>query len=985
MEKYLYIFEKPSARQNGIKALGGSSGVFEGEEFATVNLIGHILQGYTPEEQAYDVYKDRVGGFSNVQGIPWSPEYFDFRKRQPSKAMGDTPGKILKSISEYLKAGYIPVIATDLDPSCEGDAVGHEVLDYLGYTGVRYREFHVGESIKEFQKAFREKQEVTADDRRYKKAYTRSDADYMSQQLTRVATIEMQKQGYKIPGPVPFGRLQSRFLVVLGQQLHKIKVYKPSSVFESRYKLDNLILSNKDVKQFQTEAEWNPEDLPLEAKVREIKQVPGVTIPPKPFTFDDVLGAMTKKGMSLAVAEKMYQAMYEADGDGQQNGYLTYPRTEDDHITFEQFNEITPLLDKILTVIGLPTAAFTHRQPRSTHVKNEGAHGANRPGLAIPKSLEDLDARFGKGAGEMYKLVASRFVMMYLEDTEWIRHDYETIGTSVPFTGSVKIITKQGVVDPDEDKSDVATSLPDLNKMAKLYAHEVKSKKPQQPTSNWLLAQLKSENVGTPATRPQTLIRMIGDIKKPIKSGKVLSLNPLGQLGYKAGELCEIGSVDGTKFIQDLVEDVYKGTITPIDAVTQFNEMLKRDIDVLRNTHFDLSEFGFEKQSPKEYAKGVWLGNEVEFNRVYGGHRFTDNEVETLLNDGEVTIHVKGKDGSDLIMKGKLEEQEFKGRTFIGFHGSIVRTDLVEGIWQGREIKFKDSYAGHKFTSSEIDSLLNDEEIEIEGKSKDGSPIKMRGKLEEQEYKGRTFIGFHGSIIRDDLVEGVWQGRAIHFKNTYAGHKFTDSEITSLLNGDEIEIEGKSKNGSPIKLVGKLAEQEYQGRKFIGFSGDIVREGYVDGVWQGREVSIKGLFAGHKFTDIELTALFAGQVIEFTGKTKSGDPMDFKGKLEEFQFNGRDIVGFKPVFEMKDREGYVRGVWRGKEVQFKSSFMGYNFTDDDIKSLLAGDKIVFTGVSKGGKQMVVGGGLAVQDYQGRKFVGFKAEFDNKTGEGDGVL
>ena len=60
MTKYLYIFEKPSARREGVKALGGDSGVFEGEEYATVNLIGHILQGYKPEEQAKDSYKETV-------------------------------------------------------------------------------------------------------------------------------------------------------------------------------------------------------------------------------------------------------------------------------------------------------------------------------------------------------------------------------------------------------------------------------------------------------------------------------------------------------------------------------------------------------------------------------------------------------------------------------------------------------------------------------------------------------------------------------------------------------------------------------------------------------------------------------------------------------------------------------------------------------------------------------------------------------------
>ena len=59
--------------------------------------------------------------------------------------------------------------------------------------------------------------------------------------------------------------------------------------------------------------------------------------------------------------------------------------------------------------------------------------------------------------------------------------------------------------------------------------------------------------------------------------------------------------------------------------------------------------------------------------------------------------------------------------------------------------------------------------------------------------------------------------------------------------------------------------------------------------------------------------------------------------------------------------------------------MGYRFTDDDIKKLLAGTKIAFKGKSKAGKEMMVAGGLEQQTYQGRKFWGFRPEFDNKEG------
>ena len=138
------------------------------------------------------------------------------------------------------------------------------------------------------------------------------------------------------------------------------------------------------------------------------------------------------------------------------------------------------------------------------------------------------------------------------------------------------------------------------------------------------------------------------------------------------------------------------------------------------------------------------------------------------------------------------------------------------------------------------------------------------------------------------------------------------------------------------------------------------------------------------FTDDDNAKLQSGETIKF--KTHKDDKeYSVFGKLEIQDYQGRKYVGFKPQFESKPREGYVTGTWQGKQVQYKGSFMGHTFTDDENERLLNGEKIVITGTSKGGKQMVIGGGLAEQNFKGRKFVGFKAEFDDKQGKNDGIL
>jgi hypothetical protein len=44
--------------------------------------------------------------------------------------------------------------------------------------------------------------------------------------------------------------------------------------------------------------------------------------------------------------------------------------------------------------------AAPHRQPRSTHVKPQGAHGPNRPGPKVPSSLDEVERKYGSKCGK---------------------------------------------------------------------------------------------------------------------------------------------------------------------------------------------------------------------------------------------------------------------------------------------------------------------------------------------------------------------------------------------------------------------------------------------------------------------------------------------------------------------------------------------------------------------------------------------------------
>src|SRR5690606_1740610 len=115
------------------------------------------------------------------------------------------------------------------------------------------------------------------------------------------------------------------------------------------------------------------------------------------------------KGIKAQLVLSTYQKMYESQ-------VVSYPRTEDKTITPEQFNELAPLVDKIAAVVGVDVKHLTHREPRKTHVKPQGAHGANRPGPSVPSSLDDVEQRFGRAGRLIYETLGKNYLAMIAED-----------------------------------------------------------------------------------------------------------------------------------------------------------------------------------------------------------------------------------------------------------------------------------------------------------------------------------------------------------------------------------------------------------------------------------------------------------------------------------------------------------------------------------------------------------------------------------------
>ena len=76
------------------------------------------------------------------------------------------------------------------------------------------------------------------------------------------------------------------------------------------------------------------------------------------------------------------------------------------------------------------------------------------------------------------------------------------------------------------------------------------------------------------------------------------------------------------------------------------------------------------------------------------------------------------------------------------------------------------------------------------------------------------------------MFEGMWNNKYIRVKRVWGkndiweGHRFTDDEVRELLAGNNVEFEATSKKGNKYTAKGKLEEQDFNGKKFIGFKPD---------------------------------------------------------------------------------------------------------------------------------------------------------------------
>ena len=695
--------EKPSQMRNFSAALGGNTGKYNGEEYVLVAARGHLYEYAKPEEQVSPALTSKYKAW-NIENLPWNEKDFLW-KRDKKEDVGAT----LKQIKDVLSKCDEICIATDDDPTGEGELLAWEILEELKFRPKKWsRMFFADEATSSIQSAFKTRKTLPsmAQDMDYVKALYRSQWDFLSMQFTRIAT--KLGDGKSV---LRQGRLKSAMVLITGDGLKAISEYKKIPFYENRFRDENQnIFSSKDEPVFPDKAQV-PQTYKNSAVIVDTKEQKS-SPPPKLIDLSTLSSMLAGKGVRAKDVLSVYQKMYEAQ-------VVSYPRTEDKYITSEQFDQLLPKIDEIAKLVDVDTRLLTHRKQRTTHVKTGCAHGANRPGLNVPKALTDLN-QYGFCAIAIYSILARNYLAMLAEDYEY-EFQKGHLQTYPKFLGNASVPKKMGykAIFSDMDDDDDVTSK-GLGIMASPFIYEGFPPKPPVPTMRWLMKQLEKYEVGTGATRTSTYAEVTSTTSKTAlmeeTKGK-LSLTDCGDMSYHLLPGTNIGNLKMTEQVMADMKAIAQGKVNPADGLHRIQQMVREDIATMKINSIAMRKdgIGMEQQAnTKKKATGTWNGKEVTFTAEWCGHDFTDGEVKRLLAGEEIEITgLTSKKGSSYGVRGKLTEQTFKSHKFVGFESSGF-LNSAGGV--------PNSWCGHEFTADEKILLERGKSIDLSGcVSKKGS------------------------------------------------------------------------------------------------------------------------------------------------------------------------------------------------------------------------------------------------------------------------
>ncbi|MYL43990.1 type IA DNA topoisomerase [Virgibacillus salexigens] len=661
--------------------------------------IGHLVELNPPE-----FYDEKYKKW-DLQNLPIIPESFSYSVSKDKKDHFKEVKRILQKTDEC-------VIATDIDR--EGEAIARLILQESNASNKAIKRLWINSLEKdEIRKGMANLRNGEETYNFFIEAQARQISDWLiGMNLSPLYSILLQQKGFS--SSLGIGRVQSPTVYMIYQRQKEIEnfVSKPFYQIEGQFEVENGKYKGlTNIKEESKEvvrnllSKHNIKGNKEEGHIQSIDKKEKRSKAPKLHSLSTLQSTANKKWKySPSQVLKIMQKLYEKK-------IVTYPRTDCNYITENEFQYITSNLISYQNIIGVSFEPKT-LEPTKRFVDGSKVeeHYAIVPTKTIPN--ESVISYLNVEEKNIYFEVICTTLGMFHEDYIYEETTIITNVNELEFKSTGKVEKEKGWKDlfPTEKKSE-QTVLPEVTKDEKSIADvaikEGMTKPPKPYTEGQLINMMKTcgklveddedveilkeiEGLGTEATR-SSIIDKIKQQKYIEVKNNIVSVTPKGKILCESIEGSLLSSPSMTAKWESFLQKIGEGNASKEQFINQTTSFIKKQIE----------------------------------------------EVPKKLKDTTINISIQKEKESNHIAKcpsckkGYIQERKIKGGK--NFYS-------CSGYAEGCKISFPKSYCGKTLSKTVIKNLCEKKETgKIKGfksKRKEGKTFDAKLTLNE-EYQLR--------------------------------------------------------------------------------------------------------------------------------------------------------------------------------------------------------------------------------------------------------